>query len=261
MSGKTFADYKQELREYLAQYSRERKGESRPGDITTSERDIVELTENLRRTFPKEAIPGDHAAMCYAYYHREMLLMPDDYRKQWRKHTKAYIKAVPAGENDSNLYFAMIILGKTTEFGSPRDSFEYAEQAVKKMSKQGQNTSQTKEILSKIARKYYDFLIQEIDKNNPPTNVDEFITQRKRCNVAAKVLIRIPEGSRDGEAEKLCSKMWPSYSTNDAWRREGWRREYYHQVNLIKQRVYKSYSSGKKTYVNNQASKNRYRDR
>ena len=207
----------------------------------------------MRRTFPKNPETSDRIAMCYAYYHRSMLMMEEPYYKDWREQAKKYINDLPAGKHDGNLYFSILVLEQTTKYGSPANNLSYAETAFKKMTKEGQKSPKTTDIMGRVARECYDAQIQEIDENNSPKNNDEYRKQIRRFDRAVDTLVKIPEGSRYREMDKLLPKMQKLYYMSEGGKVEfdGSRHER-GKASKIRSRVYKSMSSNTQLHIRNQ---------
>ena len=256
MTDKTFEDYKQEMREYLLQYGKEMEGKINAGDVTTDKRDIAALLDNMRRTFPKKPEPSDRIAMCYAYFHRSTLLMEESYYKEWREQAKKYINEVPAEKHDNNLYFAIHVLEKTEQYGSPLNNLSYTEAAIKKMTKGEQKSPRAINMLNKTARKCYDAQMREIDKNTPPKTGEEYRKQIRRFDRLVDTLVKIPENARYREMNNMLPKMQRLY-----YMTEGGKIEFDGSHNergkaaKIRHRVYISMSSDTKMHIRNQRHK------
>lgn len=232
MTNRTFAEYKQDMRDYVLQYAREQQGQAVAGQKTTTEMNIREITDGLNRNFPKQATLGDHLAMCYAYGHLSFLpLSPDDHAV-WRKHIKAYINKAPTEkfENDCNMLFMMRELSMCE--GEPAEKYRYAEKALRKITLRNRKHPRVVDLMGKIARPYYD---EQLQKAGNSKNFDSYDKQIKGYDKVFNILLNLPVNSRYPEFHKLTDKMRSLYNESE-WGRVEWG----HKISSFKRRIFKS---------------------
>lgn len=241
MTNRTFAEYKQDMRDYVIQYAKERKGTQEQGCKTTSEMNIVEIAEGLRNTFPKKPILGDRVAVCYAYTHLSALPMEQQYYQDWRKQIKAFINEAPAEtpSNDANLCF--MLRGLSLSQGSPAETFRYAEKALKKMTLQTRHNPKVVAFVGQMVRPYYEFLAERACKKE---NFSGYMQQVRAFDKAIDVMLYLPSGSRYREAQKLMDKMSPVYRQSE-WGRQEWGRK----CSSVRRRVFNSLPSDAKQAI------------
>ena len=232
MSDKTFAEYKQEMRDFWIQYAKERQGTQDKNSISTNQRDIRTIAEGLYDTFPQQPILGDRLAVCYAYGYLSSLPMPEDDYKKWRKHIKAFVNESPLNktENDGNLAFMLQCLA--VSHGSASENYSYAEKVLRKMTLRSRNNAQVVSLVGKLARPYYEEMVARADKKE---NFSTYMQQIKAYDKAFSVLLKLPHGSRYREAVLLMEKMKPVYQESE-WGRLEWGRK----SSSIRNRVFKS---------------------
>lgn len=221
-----FSHYKQQMRDYLKSQS--------PG-APASDLDIVKILDGMRSTFPKTPDQSDRLAVCYAYWYRTQMPTEQTYLKDWRKQTKSYINATPdkTQGNDNGLFFMLYNLVQTTGVSPKKESFDYAEKAIKKMSKNLQNHPKTQEVLGHLARPYYDELLDKaINMKDDGKNYSERI---KAFDKVATVLMKIPHTVRYQKSLELMRAMRPVYMECE-WGRQ----EFGRKCNSIRHRVYQS---------------------
>lgn len=232
MTNRTFAEYKQDMRNYVIQYAKERQGTQEQGCKTTSEMNIGQIAEGLRNTFPKEPILGDRVAVCYAYTYLSALPMEQQYYQDWRKQIKAFINEAPAETqgNDANLCF--MLRGLSLSQGSPAETFRYAEKALKKMTRQTRHNPKVVAFVGQMVRPHYEQVVEHACNAN---NFSGYMQQVRAFDKAIDVMLYLPSGSRYREAQKLMEKMAPVYRQSE-WGREEWGRK----CSSIRRRVYRS---------------------
>lgn len=249
MTERTFAEYKQEMRDYIIQYAKEQNGVQQEGE-TTVEMNISRITEGLRNTFPKNPILGDRVAMCYAYTHLSMLPMSPLYYRDWRRQIKSFINEAPAdkAENDANLCF--MLRGLSLSGGAPDETFRYAEKALKKMTLNMQHNPKVETFVGQLARPYYE---QLSEKACNAANFSGYMQQIKAFDKAVNVMLYLPSGSRYREAQKLMSGMESVYKQSE-WGRQEWGRK----SSSIRRRVFKSLPLSAQQAIRSQRSRDEW---
>lgn len=221
-----FSHYKQQMRDYLKAQS--------PGAPATN-LDIVKILDGMRSTFPKKPDRSDRLAVCYAYWYRTQMPTEQDYLKDWHKQIKAYINGTTDQNQstDNGLFFMLHNLIQTADVSSKKESFDYAEKAIKKMRINLQNHPKTHELLGHLARPYYDELFKNaVELKDDGKNYSERI---KAFDKAATVLMKIPHTVRYQKSIELMRAMHPVYMECE-WGRQ----EYGRKCSSIRHRVYQS---------------------
>ena len=232
MTNRTFAEYKQDMRDYVIQYAKERQGTSEPGRKTTNEMNLREIVDGLKNTFPKDPIPGDRLAICYAYTHLSMLPMSDDDYCEWRRHIKAFVNGSPTekAENDGNLLF--MLRGLSLSRGEAAEDYRYTDKILKKMTPKVRNNPQVAALAGQLVRPYYEFLVERACQKE---NFSEYAQQIKAFDKAINVMLHLAPGSRYHAAQKLLGKMEPVYKESE-WGRQEWGRK----CSSVRRRVFNS---------------------
>lgn len=232
MADRTFAEYKQDMRDFVIQYAKERRGTPEPGHKTTNEMNIREIADGLKRTFPKEPIPGDRLAICYAYAHLSMLPMPDEDYREWRRHIKAFVGDLPAekAENDGNLFFMLQSLSLSR--GEAAEDYRCTDKILKKMTAQTRNHPKVAALAGQLVRPYYEQLVERAGRAE---NFSAYVQQIKAFDKAIGVLPLLAPGSRYHAAQKLLNKMEPVYKESE-WGRQEWERK----CSSVRRKVFKS---------------------
>lgn len=232
MADRTFAEYKQDMRDFVIQYAKERRGTSEPGHKTTYEMNIREIVDGLERTFPKEPILGDRLAVCYAYVHLSMLPMSDEDYRGWRRHIQAFVGDLPAekAENDGNLFFMLQNLSLSR--GEAAEDYRCTDKILKKMTAQTRNHPKVAALAGQLVRPYYE---QLVDRACRGENFSGYMQQIRAFDKAVGVLPLLAPGSRYRAAQKLLGKMEPVYNESE-WGRQEWGRK----CSAVRRKVYKS---------------------
>lgn len=232
MTNRTFAEYKQDMRDYVIQYAKERKGISEPGHKTTNEMNLREIADGLKNTFPKEPVSGDRLAICYAYTYLSMLPMPDEDYREWRRHIKAFVNDSPAekSENDGNLFF--MLQGLSLSRGEAAEDYRYTDKILKKMTAKARNNPQVTALAGQTVHPYYEFLAERACKKE---NFAGYVQQIRAFDKAINVMLHLAPGSRYHAAQKLLGQMELVYKESE-WGRQEWGRK----CSSVRRRVFNS---------------------
>lgn len=243
MAELNFEYYKQQMREY---FMHQQYNHSAP------ELDLNQIIDGMRVTFPKKPAQTDRLAICYGYWYRSQLPMEPDYKKDWRKQIKSYINTCSDKQpNDDALHFLLLNLEKTADFTPKNETFNYADKAIKKMSKSKQNQSEIKEILGRLARPYYDELLDEAKSLSLDST--KYLNCIKAFDKATNVLLKIPHTVRYKQSLELIRLMQPVYMQT-----EWGQREFPRRCASIRRRVYKSMPANIKQAMRSANSRNNY---
>ena len=247
MAEQDFEFYKQQMRDYWSYQT---------SNSPAPNLELSQIINGLRSTFPKKPQQSDRLALCYAYYFRSQLPMEPDYEKDWRKHIKSYINAT-TGKNkndDTRLYFMLVSLKRTADISSAKESFDYADKAVKKMTITMQNHPNTKEIIGQLAYPYYDELFDRAKRLS--LDDEKYNECLKTFDKATYVLLKIPHAVRYQKSQELKNAMRVVYNQT-----EHGREEFPRKCCSISRRVYRSMPPEVRSAMHSSASHRDYNSR
>lgn len=242
-----FEYYKQQMRDYFTYMQ---------NNSPAPELDINQIVNGLRAKFPKKPDQTDRLALCYAYWYRSQLPMQPDYEKDWRKQIKSLINTTTGkkANDDSRLYFMLVSLRRTAGTSQAKETFDYADKAVKKMTTTMQNHPNTKEIIGQLAYPYYDELFDRAKRLS--LDDEKYNECLKTFDKATYVLLKIPHAVRYQKSQELKNAMRVVYNQT-----EYGRQEFPRKCCSISRRVYRSMPPDIQRDIRNYVNKRNHNSR